>query len=440
MKRSSFRELHNLHANENDQQLITAGFVLVQGNWQQPPELDWNELVAEAFVGIHEQQRLASFSATVIVDSTDDTDDLEFGLTHLQVPRRLSVFPNELPALALVYQNRRMKHSEWIFLNHLNFYDYLSSPRRLSLKLFESVNTHILSSQGLLNPNMPYFATRNQAIRLFIAGDRSSVGKSSVCLGLVGNLRFNHRIAYIKPATQSEAKSLIEDYCDEHAIPCRPIGPLVYYRGFTRAFLQGHTKATEILLQECAFAVDLIARGSDIVLLDGVGFPAVGSICGTSNVDVAMACRANAVLLVGGPGVGAAVDAYNLNASYFAKLPVIGSIFNKLPLTGYYKLEDCQEQVTSYFEQYRLDQRAFGFVPVYEPLKHGRKYIHGFLKLFQEHVDVASIIQAVKSAQHGSASVAPIPARDQKRRKIIPIPTRDEIEGAAIQSGAAPSA
>lgn len=438
MKRSSFRELHNLCSSpsKDQQQKITAGFVLLLGDWQTPPELDWKTLVAEAFVGIHEQQRLQSFSASVVIHD----DDLEFALKHLRIPRALSQFPSELPAVALVYQNCRMEYSEWIFLNDLQEFLTPSASRRLSLRLFESVNTYILSSQqNILDPMIPYFAPNPHAVRLFVAGDRSSVGKSSVCLGLVGSLRHEHRMAYIKPATQSEAKSLIEDYCEEHSIPCRPIGPLVYYRGFTRAFLQGQTKPTDILLDECAFAVDMVARGRDIVVLDGVGFPAVGSICGTSNVDVALACRANAVLLVGGPGVGAAVDAYNLNASYFAKLPVIGAIFNKLPLTGYYRLEDCREQVTLYFEQYRPQQRAFGFVPNYEPLKYGRDFVDDFVELFQAHVDVNSIIQATKNSQ-GTVSVDPTPARDQKRRKIIPLPTRDEIEGAAIQSGAAPSA
>ena len=40
--------------------------------------------------------------------------------------------------------------------------------------------------------------------------------------------------------------------------------------------------------------------------------------------------------MVGKPGVGDAIDSYNLCAGFFEQrgLPVIGAIFNKLPETG----------------------------------------------------------------------------------------------------------
>jgi hypothetical protein len=43
-----------------------------------------------------------------------------------------------------------------------------------------------------------------------------------------------------------------------------------------------------------------------------VGFPAVGSVVGVSNVEVAKASRAP-VVVVGKSGVGGAIDAYTLN-------------------------------------------------------------------------------------------------------------------------------
>lgn len=67
------------------------------------------------------------------------------------------------------------------------------------------------------------------------------VGKTSVCLGILGNLvRLGYpceSLAYIKPATQNENTQLIQVYCERMGITCEPIGPIVYYRGFTRAFL-----------------------------------------------------------------------------------------------------------------------------------------------------------------------------------------------------------
>lgn len=80
--------------------------------------------------------------------------------------------------------------------------------------------------------------------------------------------------------------------------------------------------------------------------MDGVGYPAVGSICGVSNADVAATLNAP-VLLVGKSGVGDAVDSYNLNSCFFeAKgVKVLGGVFNRLSTEGFYQLEKCREVI-----------------------------------------------------------------------------------------------
>lgn len=60
-----------------------------------------------------------------------------------------------------------------------------------------------------------------------------------------------------------------------------------------------------------------VSRGRRVLIVDGVGFPAVGSIVGVDNADVAKAARAP-VLLVCKSGVGGAIDSFNLNCCYFA--------------------------------------------------------------------------------------------------------------------------
>ena len=67
------------------------------------------------------------------------------------------------------------------------------------------------------------------------------------------------------------------------------------------------------------------------------------SICGLSNANVALASKAP-ILLIGKSGVGDAVDSYNLNASYFESmgLTVMGGIFNKFELDGFYSLDACK--------------------------------------------------------------------------------------------------
>jgi dethiobiotin synthetase len=211
-------------------------------------------------------------------------------------------------------------------------------------------------------------SNKDQPIKIFLSGDRSQVGKSTCCLGLVGSLlRLGYRadeISYIKPATQCEQPQLIAKFCRHYGIKCCDIGPIVFYSGFTREFLKGNTETSDELLHKARAKVEEIGRGKKIVVVDGVGYPAVGSICGVSNAAVAKAVK-SPVVLVGKKGVGDAVDSFNLNACFFESqsVPVIGAIFNRLPLDGFYSLEKCRESVMQYFEQYQPDKRVYGFIP-----------------------------------------------------------------------------
>lgn len=218
----------------------------------------------------------------------------------------------------------------------------------------------------LANPRCPSFGA------LFVAGDKSSVGKSSSCLALLSSLlRLGFRaadLAYIKPVTQCEAEQLVTRFCLQHGIACVGVGPVVFYKGFTRAFLAGETESSATLVERAAEAVRSLGADKRLVLVDGVGYPAVGSVCGISNADMALALGAP-VLLVGRPGVGDAIDSYNLNASFFESrgVRVLGGLFNKLATDGFYSRDNCAEAVGAYFEQFKsagLGQRAYGFVPL----------------------------------------------------------------------------
>jgi hypothetical protein len=256
--------------------------------------------------------------------------------------------------------------SEKIHLLHKRFFD-TSSP--ISSSESQEMHQHMFSNMPIKTP-----------IRIFIAGDRSQVGKSSVCLGLLGSLLQIYpasKLAYIKPATQCEQPQLVSKFCEVKGIQAMPIGPLVYYRGFTRSFLNHETETSQELLQKISKAVDDIALGKDVIIIDGVGYPSVGSITGTDNAAVALASGylqpdgnrlPPSVLIVGKSGVGDAVDSYYLNAAYFRcqNIPILGAIFNKLSLDGYYSLENCKHSVSRYFEQ-QLDQtggeQVYGFIP-----------------------------------------------------------------------------
>lgn len=343
-------------------------------------------------------------------------------------------------------------------------------------------------------------------IRIFIAGERSQVGKSSVCMGMLGTLlRMGYppsSLGYIKPATQCEATQLVAKYCAKHRIDCTPVGPVVYYKGFTRAFLAGETDGTDALLSMAGKAVDEIAVGKKLVIIDGVGYPSVGSICGTDNASVARGCgrlidgvrdseegstmmkrHPAPVLLVGKSGVGDAVDSYNLNATYFESkgVPVLGSVFNRLPLEGYYSLENCKHAVGAYFDQFKPNQSAFGFIPEVSGIANlderkvgasndGKTEVDGdvahaeqFISLFGKHVDVAGIVKAAKDVMQNQQlgrnkrvnndepEGIPMPIRAAKKARVeepdtqktanslMPNTTlrREQIEAAAMAAGAA---
>jgi dethiobiotin synthetase len=265
---------------------------------------------------------------------------------------------NSLPSLVCI-SNRLLKPklNEQIFMtahhpiNQTN--GYLFTARELFLEHHQVNSSH-----------------QTSPLKLFVSGDKANVGKTSICLSILAALIEQgippSSIAYIKPVTQSEVEQPISRFCKELGITERGIGPVVFYRGFTRAFLAGETETRESLMNQIVEAVTDIGRDKIFTLIDGVGYPSVGSICNISNADVAYSCQAP-VLLVGKSGVGDAVDSHNLNSAYFElhRVKVLGAIFNKLSTdeSNWYNLQNCKMAVESYFSQFRRNQVAYGFVP-----------------------------------------------------------------------------
>lgn len=206
---------------------------------------------------------------------------------------------------------------------------------------------------------------------IFLSGDRSSVGKSSISYGILSSLLYYgvppDRLAYIKPVTQCEAEQLVTRYCREVGIATEAVSPVVFYKGFTRAFLQGNTDNASILISQVVGSVSMIGQGKTLVVVDGVGYPSVGSICNISNAHVAQALS-SPVLLVGKSGVGDAIDSHNINSTYFQSfgVTVLGAVFNKFPLEGFYNIDSCRESISSYFEQFKRDQAVYGYLPQVE--------------------------------------------------------------------------
>ena len=279
----------------------------------------------------------------VVVHGSDEAE--EFVINDLKV--------NDLPVIALFSQdgtrhyqgglNEAGEFDEPAFtMSMANCLTALSSmPKNNQEETSASVVPYPASTINLplLISNMFSISYDNEPLLLFLSGDRSSVGKSSTCLSILAALVTlgvdPSLIAYIKPVTQCEAEQPVTQYCQRVGISHVGIGPVVFYKGFTRAFLKGETEPSTTLIQTAVDAVNTLAKGKRLVVVDGVGYPAVGSICNLSNGDIARALQAP-VVLIGKSGVGDAVDSYNMNARFFETygVTVLGGIFNKLPLEG----------------------------------------------------------------------------------------------------------
>jgi hypothetical protein len=89
-------------------------------------------------------------------------------------------------------------------------------------------------------------------------------------------------------------------------------------------------------------------------IIDGVGFPSVGSILGISNAAVARALHAKVVVLVPGHkgSLGMAVDSFNLAHSYFTAhgVDVVGMAISKVPKDKAHSLRDY---ATRYFAMHQ---------------------------------------------------------------------------------------
>ncbi|CAM9170090.1 unnamed protein product [Chrysoparadoxa australica] len=328
----------------------------------------------------------------------------------------------------------------------------------------------------------PSDGSQEAPLKVFVGGDRSKVGKSSVCLGLLGSLlKLGYKpseLAYIKPATQCELPQLVTAWCVAKGISCVGIGPIVFYRGFTREFLKGNAGTSIDLLNAASDAVAKLSMGKKVVIVDGVGYPAVGSICGVSNAQVAKTLEIP-VLLVGKSGVGDAVDSFNLNETFFNAhgVTVLGALFNRLPAEGFYSLENCKASVSLYFSRNGLSQ-PYGFVPetpglgeamakAQDEAREGREGEHNqqetetegdmvnkerertaddFIEMFSSHVDVNRLLADAREASKASSASGTAAAAAAAATVIAPVKppasggstamTREEIEKQAELAGA----
>mmetsp|Transcript_14618 Transcript_14618/g.21946 ORF Transcript_14618/g.21946 Transcript_14618/m.21946 type:complete len:507 (+) Transcript_14618:61-1581(+) len=503
----SFRDIHS---KEELLQAVTKNtnlsVLLLHASWNNHDKITkaQPQIVNSLRATIREHEGLSIHGFAMKVDINDDSMDFFIGDTTMDDDvvmddantTQINIkCIDELPALyVLNYSNEGMIQISNVPINARQILSWSESEDAVTEAMEKAISSLAIIPSSIQQNTRNFEESKRmhpqQQIRLFIAGDRSQVGKSSVCLGILGTLlQMNYppsALAYIKPATQCEKTQLVTEYCKKHGIQvCPEPGPVVYYRGFTRAFLNGETESSDVLLKKITEEVDKIARDKTVVVIDGVGYPAVGSITHTDNACVAQASGypnnnddkvriPPGVLIVGKRGVGDAVDSYNLNSTYFRSrnIPVLGAIFNRLPHEGYYSLENCKQAVTSYFVQNKDTsggEKVFGFIPEVEGIASSRTEKNDgdanisslelamedaemFIVAFGKFVDVGSILQRAthlrdiaRRNDEGPVGHQYKRARITKHKDALKLNgtmsrsqlTRDQIEQSAKASGAA---
>ncbi len=176
---------------------------------------------------------------------------------------------------------------------------------------------------------------------LYLAATGQNRGKTTVSLGVIdGFLRRGLSTGFIKPVGQ---RTILTDgvAADEDAVlmksvfdlvePLTVMSPVHIPRGFTRAYIEG--EVVEDLSARIRVAHAQIARGREILLIEGTGHAGVGAVVGLSNATVAALLGAPAIIVSGG-GVGRPIDEIVLNAALFERkgVHVAGAIVNKVDL------------------------------------------------------------------------------------------------------------
>ena len=205
------------------------------------------------------------------------------------------------------------------------------------------------SSKALANP-------------IYVAATHQHVGKTTTCLAIISGLkkRFPTSIGYLKPVGQqhvpvySESLGkeiqvdkdvlLIREHFKLTHLDYRYMSPVLIPKGYTKDYIDGKI-SHDMQLQAIVSAVDNISKDNEVILCEGTGHCAVGSIVGASNAKVASLIGADMVLVANG-GLGSCFDELELNRVLCEHhgVKVAGVIINKV-------LQDKYDQTKDYMER-----------------------------------------------------------------------------------------
>jgi dethiobiotin synthetase len=182
---------------------------------------------------------------------------------------------------------------------------------------------------------------------IFVAATRQHVGKTTVSLALMSGLqkRFD-KVGFLKPVGQqhvtvfSDQKQqavlvdkdvcLVREHFQLQHIDYQDMSPVIIPRGYTKQYVDGEISHDD-QLRNVETAMQNVTDASNIVLCEGTGHCAVGSIVNVNNAKVASMIGADMVLIANG-GLGSAFDELELNRilCQHYNVRIAGVIVNKV--------------------------------------------------------------------------------------------------------------
>ena len=203
--------------------------------------------------------------------------------------------------------------------------------------------------------------------KLFVAATRQNDGKTTVSLGLFRALQKRlGKLAYMKPVGQQykvvEGEKIDKDAVLIHSIynlqdKLSDMSPIAVPRGFTSSYIE--TGDRNHLVEKIQTSYKRLAKGKDMVLIEGTGHAGVGSVFDMSNAQVAKELNSQ-VIMVSLGGIGRPIDEILLNKSLFDNMgiEVLGVIVNKvLPK----KYEQIHDRIIKGFARHGIE--VFGVIP-----------------------------------------------------------------------------
>jgi len=175
--------------------------------------------------------------------------------------------------------------------------------------------------------------------KIFIAATKQNDGKTTVSLGLICNFqnRFK-KVGFIKPIGQryleeeglkiDEDSLLIEEVC---GIKCglKDMSPIAVEKGFTEKYIARPDKQS--IAGQIKDSFRRVAKGNNLVIVEGTGHAGVGSVFDHSNATVAKLLGSKVIIISSG-GIGRPIDEIVLNKALFERegVKVLGAIINKV--------------------------------------------------------------------------------------------------------------